>query len=441
MLTYPINLSNGPGTLQAFLPQPDPDALAMTAAALANTDGGAMVIGLDQRGVYTGPVDGAAVTRALRAAGALISPALTLDRWELVATPGGPAVAVRVRRGSRLHTLRDGQVMVRVGDKNHMLNGGEIRALLSHQSNGDFEADVVPGARPSDLDPARLADLMVRCGACSGDDLLSAMGAVTPRAEVTVAGMLLLGRDPQRWLPHSRARFIHYISADHAAFEQTVQGPLAQMVDDLWALIGAHRRTPANGDSTPDYPAAAAREALVNAVCHRDYRLRGQSVTVRLFPDRLEIASPGGLPGFLTTESLWTGGRFSRNPRLAWSLYQWGYSTTPGQGIMNMIAEMDGHGTRPPEIATGRDQVVVTLYGAGDPGANGHAAPDESRFTEYQRRALTYVRANGSLTFHELRALCPAVQPSVLQRDLRDLVAGGHLRKVGPRSGVYYILP
>ncbi len=72
------------------------------------------------------------------------------------------------------------------------------------------------------------------------------------------------------------------------------------------------------------YPPTAIREALVNAVAHRDYRLRGRGIEVRLFSDRLEISSPGGLPGFITLDNI-VDEHFSRNPRIVSGLFQWGY--------------------------------------------------------------------------------------------------------------------
>ncbi len=447
MLIYPIDLTHGPGPLAAFLPEPDPEAVAASAVALANTDGGALVIGLDSRGVYTGPIGGGAVARALREAETLCDPPLVLDRYELVATPHGPVIAVRVGRGARVHALLDGRVMVRAGQTNRSLSGEEVRALISHKRTGDFEVEVVPGARPGDLDPERLADLMARCGnGCTDDDLLQALDAVTAEAGVTVAGMLLFGRDPQRWLPHSGARFGRYLAGGHVVFEQAVGGPLVKIVDDLWELIATQQRTPVEGtssdnaDDNADYLESVVREALVNAVSHRDYRRRREPVRVCLFPDRLEITSPGGLPGFLTTPHL-LDGRFSRNPRLKWGLFQWGYAAGPGQGILRMIVGMDGHGALPPEIDAARDRVTVRLYRVTEPDAVETLDPAESTLNERQRAALEHVRRRGSITLHEFRTLCPAVQSSVLQRDLRDLVAAELLRKVGPRSGAYYIMP
>jgi ATP-dependent DNA helicase RecG len=73
-----------------------------------------------------------------------------------------------------------------------------------------------------------------------------------------------------------------------------------------------------------EYPRFAVREALVNDIAHRDYRIMGRRIEVRMYADRLEIISPGGLPGYMTLDNL-VEEHFSRNPRLVQGLYQWGY--------------------------------------------------------------------------------------------------------------------
>ena len=439
MLTYPLDLTNGPGPRLAWVPWPDPELLAEHAVALANTDGGALVIGLDSSGRYHGRPDGGAVARALRAAGEQCDPSITLDHIELIPTPGGPAVAVHVPRADRVHALRDGRVIARSVFGNRALDGDEIRALLAAHATGDFEAEVVPGARPAHLDPALLAEFMVRRAARLGrplqpdqDDLLLAMGAITPGYEITVAGMLLFGADPQRWLHDSGARFVRVIgtqadSQARIALDQALTGPVTYVIDGLWGLI----QQQAQG-----YSAAAVREALINAVCHRDYRLRGEPVTVRLFNDRLEITSPGGLPGFLTLAHL-TGGRFSRNPRLAWGLYHWGYGDAAGAGILTMLASADSR--RPPEIEAGPYTVNIRLYTA--PQSASEHAPDEAHLSTRQQQALAYVRDTGSITLRELRTLCAGCSPDQLQRELTALVTEERLRQVGPPNAPFYILP
>jgi ATP-dependent DNA helicase RecG len=447
MLTYPITLQAGPGPLQAFVPDPDPDAIAASAVALANTDGGVMIVGLDERGAATGLPDGPALDRALRQAAERCTPPITFAFRQTVITPAGPVLALAIPRGRKVHALHDGQVTVRAARDNRVLNGAEIRQLLSTRTNGEFEAEPVPGATPGSLDPNLVADFLIhrrgRLGqspAGGQDDLLTKMGAVTPDYRVTVAGMLLFGRDPQRWLPASGARFVRMVGGNHVAFERTISGTVTQIVERVWEQISQQMRADSESGIPEQFVPLAVREALVNAVCHRDYRLRGEGITVTMRPDRLDITSPGGLPGFMTMEHL-INGRFSRNPRLAWALFHWGYIPEPGQGIISLMASMDRRGCRPPEIETGPYRVNVRLYSAETDATGGSGDEGAGEFNARQRQALAHVREHGSITLRELRTLCSDSRPEQLQRDLVELVARGRLRKIGSRTSAYYIMP
>jgi ATP-dependent DNA helicase RecG len=450
----PISLRSGPGCLLAFLPYPDPDALAATAVALANTDGGTVVIGLDDAGAYTGPPDSAEVERALRRAEYGCTPAIAFSRPEPLDTASGPAIAVRVPRSTQVHALPDGQVLVRSAFGNRVLGGDEIRALLTQRANGDFDAEVVPGARISDLDPELLADFVVararRLGRHSSGIPLMEIGAVTPDYRVTVAGILLFGRDPQRWLPHSEVRFARFVgqrapgkNGTFPALEQALGGAAVRLIEGLWGLIHEQMRshTPADAPHEADYPTDAVREVLVNAICHRDYRLRGDSIVVRMFANRLEVASPGGLPGFMTTAEHLVTHRYCRNPLLSQSLWQWGYGEGSGQGLRHLFDRMSEVTHRPVEIDVQPYRVTVRLYNACENCEDPADSAIAGSLNERQRVALAYARDHGSLTIHEFRTLCGDVSPDVLQRDLADLVKRGHLRRIGSRANAYYILP
>ncbi len=457
---YPLMTRHGPGPLQAFVPGPEPDVLAECAVAFANVDGGAIVIGLTERGAYAGPVDGGAVVRALAEASARCVPRLPLDRYEILAGPGGPVIAVRVPRSTQVHALADGRVLVREGATNRELGGDEIRAVISARAVGDFDSEIVPGATPRDLDPELLATFMTRRADVGGrrwtpaDPIpLLSMGAVTPQGQVTVAGLMLFGRDPQRWLPDTGARFVRLLgspSLDTGApppvFQVDLRGALVPLLDQMWDTIQGQmpqRGGPdAQDDARPDYPTVALREALVNAVCHRDYRLRGTPIEIRLYADQLVITSPGGLPGYMTGAHHVLTGRYSRNPRISWGLFQWGYIDAPGHGVLRMLTDMDRHGHRAPEIEASAYRVSVRLFSArpAQDRASTQAEPP-AHLNPRQRAALDYVRAHGSLTFAQFRAMCADAQVSELQRDLSDLVQREHLRKIGPRTGAYYIMP
>lgn len=456
MLDYPIIPPIYPGPLVACLPEPDLTQLAETAVALANTDGGAIVIGLDGDGAYCGPVAQDALDRALHDLPHHCAPPIETRRASLD-TPDGPVSVLRVSRSPRVHAVRDGRVFARTCTGNRMLDGAEIRRLVSARALGDFEAEIVPGATPADLDPELLADFLLHRAQRIGGpvrgtepDLLIRAGVIASDFGVTVAGMLLFGREPSRWLPDGGAVLKRYIgpaaSADHGvrpAVERRFDGPLVALVEALWDAIRQQMREPADGTPAEEYPSGVVREALVNAVCHRDYRLRGDCIEVRLYADRLEITSPGGLPGFLSLSHL-AAGRFSRNPRLVWSFYHWRYAEASGSGMARMNALCDEHALPRPRFEASEYTVTVRLASAraarpdvpAAPGANGAARELNPR----QQRALALVEQNGSITLREFQTLYRDFRPAVLHQDLTRLVECGRLRKVGSRLSPYYIL-
>ncbi len=447
--------SGGPGI--AFLPNPDPAALAEIAAAFANTDGGAIVIGMAEDGTLTQRSLNGQLDDLLRAAEGGLQPVLPLACERLLAT--GDIPVIRIQRSGQVHALADGRVVVRSHGTNRVLDGREICQLITARSSGDFEAEVVPRASLKDLDPALIAEYAALCAQRPGlpvpdseEQLLIDSGALMPGGGVTVAGLLLFGLKPQRWLPGSGAHFVRYLgkrapaedSPHSAAAEQVIGGSLVRVIDGLWEIIHRQMKTAViSGDPNEEqYPAFAVREALVNAVCHRDYRLRGQPIEVRMFADRLEITSPGGLPGYLTRSHL-LDGQFSRNPRLARALHRWGYILEPGTGLRHMVQVMEESGRRAPQFETRPYKVSVKLYHARvTPSAVPTLPPEiDPTLTACQQLALDYARLHGSLTLRELAAICGGAAPSAVQADMADLAARGLLRKIGSRTKAYYIIP
>lgn len=185
-----------------------------------------------------------------------------------------------------------------------------------------------------------------------------------------------------------------------------------------------------------EYPQFAVREAIVNAICHRDYRVKGRRIEIRMYSDRLEVISPGGLPGFITVENI-IDEHFSRNPRIVNGLFQWGYIEELGLGIDRMVEVMESAGHRPPSFDARPYSFAVTLHNTREK----PALPDWARNTNHrQAKALQYIKEKGSITNREYRTLCQGVSAETLRLDLVNMVDQGILLKVGSKKGTYYIL-
>ena len=449
-------LKRGPGQTVEFMPDPEAGLLAETMVAFANADGGTIFIGVSEQGQAIDYTLGDDVENNLvRALSTCRPPVVT--NWEQCELPGGVVVALKIARSPELHALADGRVLIRSGVENRPLGGEAIRQLAATKSSGDFESEPVPGATLVDLDKAMLDEYMSlraeRGGQRVNNDLqdhLTDIRALAEDGTPTVAGMLLFGKKPQSFLPQSGMVFVKFLGKEArgrdglAGYGRRVElvGPLARIIERAWDLIMEEMRVEAVVDGLrreerPEYPRFAVREALVNAVCHRDYRLSGRRVEIRMYEDRLEVISPGGLPGFITLDNI-VDEHFSRNPRLVAGLFQWGYIEELGLGIDRMIEEMLQNGHAAPDFEAKPYSFTVRLPNAIERIPSIKHWP--SNMNERQMKAMSYVEQEGRITNRDYRQLCPDVNPETIRLDLVDLVDKGLLLKIGDKKGTYYIL-
>ncbi len=454
MLTS-IVLRSGPSQLVEYLPEADAEALAETLIAFANSDGGAVLLGVDANGKPNGRVFPDEAEIALRAAEARCRPAVQV-KWEQVERAGAAVVAVHVARSTELHSLGDGRVLVRMGAENRPLGGEAIRQLAATKSSADYEGETVAGASRSDLDDETIAEFVEKREerqrkrlTVGVDEMLREIGALDAAARPTTAGLLLFGRNPQQFIPQSGLVFVKFVGSEPRGAgglpgygrREQIGGPLARIIESAWEAVWEEMHVGAvvkglQREERTEYPPFAVREALVNAVCHRDYRLKGRRIEIRMFADRLEVISPGGLPGFITVDNL-VEEHFSRNPRIVAGLFQWAYIEELGLGIDRMIEEMTQAGHPAPHFKATPYSFTVTLSNT----QVRRATPAwEKVMNERQARALSYIREHGQITNREYQQLCPDVTPETLRLDLVDLVNRGIILRVGAKKGTYYIM-
>ena len=447
-------LKKGRGQLLELMPQPDAETLAETLVAFANADGGTILVGLGSAGMPLEEIEPEHLEALLSRAQSMCRPPIKTE-WQQLDTHLGTIIAISVPHSPELHSLLDGRVLLRSGSNNRPLGGAEIRHLASAKGAGDYEKEPVPGTTMADLDEAVIAEYVnkrrlrsPRGEKLDGAELLLDSGAIDAAGTPTVAGLLLFGRNPQRFLPQSSAVFVRFAGTEpHSrnglpgyTRREEISGPLSQIIENLWNIIWEEMRheTAIPGlarEEQPEYPPSAVREALVNAVCHRDYHLTGRRVEVRMFENRLEIISPGGLPGHITLDNI-VEEHFSRNPRLVRGLFYWGYIEELGLGIDRMIEDMLRAGHPAPQFESRPFSFTVTLSNA--------LEHPESQWAhilnERQLLALKYVREKGRITNRDFRQLCPNVTAETIRLDLADMVKKGLLLRVGAKKGTYYIL-
>jgi len=269
----------------------------------------------------------------------------------------------------------------------------------------------------------------------------------------TNGGLLLFGEDAvvERRFPQCEITLVRYRGRDMGDefIREDIRGTLVEAVRraEIWLSEHMRRGSRMVGLEREDwvqFPHGALREALVNAVAHRDYAARGEGIRIALFGDRMECYSPGRLPGHVTIQNI-VEERFSRNETLVQVLSDYGLIERLGYGIDRMLRQMADAGLPPPEFRETAAGFLVTLHGqAGDDRYDvGGVDADEWRrmgLNERQIGALIHLAEQRRVTNRDLQDLAPDVSAETIRRDLADLVERGLLLKVGEKRGAYYIL-
>ena len=322
---------------------PGRDQLADELAAFANSTGGVVVLSVsDEPRAVTGiPIEHLdAVERYVSeiASDSITPPLLPLiEKLELPAADGRmrPVVKVEIPLGFFVHQSPGGYLH-RVGSSKRQMEPAVLARLFEQRSQsrgGQFDRQVVAEASVDDLD-ARLVDRFR--GEISGDDRTTALSKLDMIREddagvlrPTVAGVLLGTRQPQRWLPHAYIQAVAYRGAsigealDSPRYQLDAKdndGPLDDQIAYACRFVARNQRVEASKSmgrqDWPQYDLAAVFEAVVNAVAHRDYSIRGSKVRLRMFSDRIELCSPGALVNGMSIDEL-AYKQNTRNPAIA----------------------------------------------------------------------------------------------------------------------------
>lgn len=378
-----------------------PDDLAKEIVALLNFEGGHVLLGVEDNRRVSG------LTRDVRSAEEWvinvcrnnIRPAI-LPYWETVAWTRTKTIGIitvpadspdkpyKAKRGSAWVTY------IRAGSSSREASREEEMRLYQAAGLLRYDIKAVPGTDLSSLDRRRLENyfrdvLRQDCPASDDDEawirlLLNVDFLVSDRGRAvgTVAGLLLFGNNPYRYLPHSGITATAYPGKDkeyNTTDEEIIRGPLvsvfadkriveAGVIDRAVDFVARNMGTTAWLDGAqrvrrPALPLEAVREAVVNAVAHRDYTITGTDIEVSLYQDRLEVISPGRLPNTVTVEKMKQGYRAARNELLKEVLRDYGYVEARGMGVRNRIIQgMREHNGTEPDLIEEESRFIVRLW-------------------------------------------------------------------------------
>jgi ATP-dependent DNA helicase RecG len=387
----------------------------------------------------------------------LVDPPLVLPVPRVVSVDQARVLWVSVPPGlPHLYSL-EGRYLGREGTQTNPLPARRLRQLLLERGVVQFEAQVPPGAVLEDLDDDKVQAYLQTLdlpGGVPAEEILLRRGClkrVNPHLAPTYAALLLFGSHPQQWLPNATILAARFSGANFADryIKQDIAGTLPDQLRQAEAFARENIRSVVRlmgltHQDTPEYPLEAVRELLVNAVAHRDYNQQGDTIHLNIFADRLEVHSPGGLPGPVTLENLLEA-RFSRNAVIVQVLSDLGFVERLGYGLDRVMSVSRQYDLRTPRFEEVGGSFRVTLFGSLE---SGPTRTTDSNLQAYrdlglnprQESALGYVVKHRRITNRDFQEICPDVHPETLRRDLADLVTRDVLIKVGDKRATYYIL-
>ena len=327
--------------------------------------------------------------------------------------------------------------------------------LVPEITDGRIDGVPVAGAALTDLDMSKVKAHIasaIEAGRCETEPksptgfleryrcVVDHKGVLTP----TLAGILMFGIRPQFFFPHADIGLGHFPGTvpdtEDVLHLKRHGGTLPEQIDFIEGYLWANTRrgfTMEDGPrrvERPEYPRKAIRELTVNAIAHRDYNSVGKYTRISMFTDRIEWASPGGLPGGITVENILQE-QFSRNPTIAELLYQAGYIERFGLGLDTVMRELRKAGLPDMRMHDSGVSFTVTIYG--------HDAPSIRAQTPFRLKLLEYARQNGQISMMDARSLNEQHgafrSERSLLNDLRSLVDAGFLRRVGQSRDTAYV--
>ena len=274
----------------------------------------------------------------------------------------------------RVIKSHDGKVFLRQNDKSKELNVEQVIQLQYDRGQRFFEDEIADGAGLDDIDGNLLEDYknIINVSELSNEEVLKARNFLI-NDKITNAGILLFGKNPSKFLPQARLRVIKYdgmypkVGTEiNIIKEKTFDGAIPNIIREAREFINAQLRDfqfltkDGKFKIIPEYPEYAWFEGIVNALTHRNYSMRGEHIKILIFDDRLEILSPGLLPNIVTIENILTQ-RYSRNPRIARILCEFGWVKEMNEGVKRIYSEMEKVFLNKPQYSEPNNNVLLVL--------------------------------------------------------------------------------
>lgn len=354
-----------------------PDSIAKEMAAFANTQGGTILIGVSDQAGICGVDDSknweewvANISRHN------IIPAIQADCL-IVEIDGNKIVVIDIPKGSdKPYQTNKNLYHIRIGSTSRVASQAELMRMFQHAGMFHYDLTGVENTSLKHLNMTSISSYFQRYEIDVDDEkdvtsLLINTDVLTDKKNVTVAGLLLFGTYPQKFLKNSSISYAHFAGTrlnDELIDRQVIEGTLAFQVDTALSVVKHNIMEASKIEKTKRvvkttrYPDKVFRELLVNACVHRNYAIHGSRIRILQFDDRIEFISPGRLPNTVTIEKLKNGVSYAVNPVIVKFMENLRYIDKLGRGIPMVCHEARRLGFEPVFQEAGEEfQAILPL--------------------------------------------------------------------------------
>ena len=360
-----------------------PKALAVPIVAFANADGGVIAIGVSDKTRKIEGVDQHAekLNELLRVPFDFCNPSIPVTYSYMPCTDKdgkqNRILLMHIPASMFLHTNQADEAFMRVGDKSRKLSFDERVQLMYDKGERFFEDTAVHGATTDDINIEAVAEYINLIGYTKSPQqyLQENNGFVTTNKQgqkaVSTACILLFGKNPQKFFPRARTRFIRYDGVDEkvgaemnvikdVTIEGTILNQVKKTIEFIETQVREHTFLGQNAQfiTKRDYPEFVIQEMVVNSCCHRAYSIKGTEIQIKMFDDRLVFESPGKLPGMVKPTNI-RNTHFSRNPKIAAFLKAYHYVKEYGEGVDRIYRELEANGI--PMLSFRTDDFILKI--------------------------------------------------------------------------------
>jgi ATP-dependent DNA helicase RecG len=317
--------------------------------AFANAEGGTVLVGVSDDGSLVGasPADEARIQSELQA----LAPVPKVEIEKTIVN-GKPILAVRVKRSEDLVSIGP-NAYIRIGKGKRPLLIPELLRRAAELAHVDY--DMLPSsASAQEVERKYVGTYLEKRKTMRGIEPKGGLRKNLEKLKIvvekdgkkflSVGGLLFFTRDPQKHMPNTRVRVVEFSADEKTLASKDFTGPLWKIVDDVWEFLARKFKTVSYFRGMRrltflEYPKFSIREALINAMAHRNYAVDAD-VRVFIHPDRLAIRNPGSFPPNITPER---PEHFPRNKLICEFFYNMGYIEKYGFGIERMKEECERH--------------------------------------------------------------------------------------------------